>query len=91
MPRFVITPDVGLYLAEREQVVDAEHQLLAPTLFRSQTLSLLYKAVRHEEINEVGAPVDHPMTGEHQTSDGLQNGTTIPSGLGEDRWGCREL
>lgn len=52
MPRFVITPDVGLYLAEREQVIGAEHQLLAPTLFRSQVLSSLYRAVRKEEITK---------------------------------------
>lgn len=50
MPRYVISPDVALYLAQHETVVADEHQLLAPTLFRSQMLSLLYRAVREGEI-----------------------------------------
>lgn len=52
MPKYVISPDVGLHLAEREAVIGDEHQLLAPTLFRSQTLSLLYGAVREGEITK---------------------------------------
>ena len=55
MARFVITPDVGLYLAEREQRIGDEHRLLAPTLFRSEALSLLYRAVRRGELTKVEA------------------------------------
>ena len=36
MTRFVIGPDVALYLAQSQAVVPAQHQLLAPTLIRSQ-------------------------------------------------------
>lgn len=50
MPKYVITPDVGLHLAERETVLGEEHRLLVPTLFRSQVLSLLYQATRRGEI-----------------------------------------
>ena len=46
MRRYVIVPEVALQLAQREAVLSAGHQLLAPTLFRSQTLSLLYRSVR---------------------------------------------
>jgi predicted nucleic acid-binding protein len=46
MTRYVISPDVTLRLAHDGAVVSAEHQLLAPTLLRSQVLSLLYQAVR---------------------------------------------
>lgn len=52
MARYVITPDVGLHLAEQESVIGDGHQLLAPTLFRSQTLSLLYRAVHKGEITK---------------------------------------
>jgi predicted nucleic acid-binding protein len=52
MPRYVISPDVALYLAQDETVVADEHQLLAPTLLRSQTLSLLYRAVREGEVTK---------------------------------------
>lgn len=50
MTRYVIGPDVALRLAHDEAVISDEHQLLAPTLLRSQTLTLLYRAVRHGEM-----------------------------------------
>jgi predicted nucleic acid-binding protein len=50
MTRYVICPDVALRLARDGAVVLDEHQLLAPTLFRSQVLSLLYSAVRRGEM-----------------------------------------
>lgn len=50
MTRYVIGADVALRLARDEAVVAAEHQLLAPTLLRSQVLSLLYQAVRNGEM-----------------------------------------
>ncbi len=52
MPKYVISPDVGLHLAEHESVIGDEYQLLAPTLFRSQTLSMLYRTVRKGEITK---------------------------------------
>jgi predicted nucleic acid-binding protein len=50
MPRYVIDPDVALHLAARRIAVPDEHQILAPTLLRSQLLSLLYRMVRRGEI-----------------------------------------
>ena len=52
MTKYVIGPDVALRLAHDEVVIPDEHQLLAPTLLRSQVLSLLYRAVRHGELTK---------------------------------------
>ena len=52
MTKYVIGPDTALYLAHHETVIAGEHQLLAPTLLRSQVLSLLYRAVRRKEMNK---------------------------------------
>ena len=52
MTKFVIGPDVALRLAHDEVLIPDEHQLLAPTLLRSQVLSLLYRAVRHGELTK---------------------------------------
>jgi predicted nucleic acid-binding protein len=45
MTRYVIGPDVAIRLARDEAAVRDEHQILAPTLLRSQILSLLYQEV----------------------------------------------
>src|SRR5215469_13819733 len=50
MTRYVIGPDVAIRLAHDEAAIRGEHQILAPTLLRSQTLSLLYQAVRRGEM-----------------------------------------
>ena len=42
MTRYVIGPDVAIRLAHDEAVIRDERQILAPTLLRSQMLSLLY-------------------------------------------------
>ncbi len=55
MTKYVIGPDVALRLAHDEVVIPDEHQLLAPTLFRSQVLSLLYRAVRYGEMTKKDA------------------------------------
>jgi predicted nucleic acid-binding protein len=55
MTRYVISPDVAVRLAHDQAVIRDEHQLLAPTLFRSQTLSLLYQAVRRGEMTRKDA------------------------------------
>ena len=51
MTRFVVDCGVVLHLASEEIDVSAEHQLLAPTLLRSQTLSALRQAVHGGEIS----------------------------------------
>jgi predicted nucleic acid-binding protein len=48
--RFVIDPGVVLHLASERLDVPREHELLAPTLLRSQTLSLLHEAVHRGEL-----------------------------------------
>ena len=50
MTRFVVDCGVVLQLASEEFEVPAEHELLAPTLLRSQTLSALHEAVHKGEI-----------------------------------------
>jgi predicted nucleic acid-binding protein len=50
MPRYVIRPDVAHRLAQEQVVLAAGHQLVAPTLLRSQLLALLYEAVRRGEV-----------------------------------------
>jgi predicted nucleic acid-binding protein len=50
MARFVVDCGVVLHLAAEEIEVSAEHELLAPTLLRSQTLSALHEAVHRGEI-----------------------------------------
>jgi predicted nucleic acid-binding protein len=51
MTRFVIGPDVALRLARERAAVPSEHELLAPTLMRSQLLALLYRAVQGGEMD----------------------------------------
>lgn len=53
--RYVISPDVALRLAHDRAVITDGHQLLAPTLLRSQLLSLLYQAVRRGEMTKKDA------------------------------------
>jgi hypothetical protein len=48
----VIGPDVALRMAHEDAVIVDEHRLLAPTLFRSQLLSMLYQAVRRGEMTK---------------------------------------
>jgi predicted nucleic acid-binding protein len=50
MTRFVVDASAVLHLASEEIEVASEHQLLAPTLLRSQTLSALHEAVQRGEI-----------------------------------------
>jgi predicted nucleic acid-binding protein len=50
MTKYVIGPDVAIRLARDEVVIRDEHQILAPTLLRSQMLSLLYQAVNRGEL-----------------------------------------
>ena len=50
MTRFVVDCGVVLRLASEDIQVSDEHELLAPTLLRSQTLSALHEAVHRGEI-----------------------------------------
>jgi predicted nucleic acid-binding protein len=49
--RFVVDCAVVLHLVSEEIDVPAEHELLAPTLLRSQTLSAMHEAVHRGEIS----------------------------------------
>ena len=51
MTRFVVDCGAVLQLASEEVEVPPEHELLAPTLLRSQTLSALHEAVQREELD----------------------------------------
>ena len=55
MTRYVIGPDVAIRLAQDRAEIRAEHQLLAPTLLRSQVVSLLYRAVARGDLTEQDA------------------------------------
>jgi predicted nucleic acid-binding protein len=50
MTRFVVDCGVVLHLASEEIDVPGRHELLAPTLLRSQTLSALHEAVHRGEL-----------------------------------------
>jgi predicted nucleic acid-binding protein len=50
MTRFVVDTSAVLHLASTEVEVSEEHELLAPTLLRSQTLSVLHEAVQRGEV-----------------------------------------
>ena len=51
MTRFVVDCQTLLRIAAGEVEVAAEHQLLAPTLVRSQALAAMYEAARRGEIS----------------------------------------
>lgn len=61
MAKYVIAADAALRLAEEGTGVGSGHQLLAPTLLRSQLLSRLYQAVGRGELTrqEAGRRLDH--------------------------------
>ncbi len=50
MTRFVVDASAVLHVANEGIEVSGEHELLAPTLLRSQTLSALHEAVQRGEI-----------------------------------------
>lgn len=55
MTRFVVDASVVVHLAIAGIAVSEEHELLAPTLLRSQTLSLLHEAVQLGEVRAEAA------------------------------------
>jgi predicted nucleic acid-binding protein len=50
MTRFVVDAGAVLHLARQGVAVSSAHELLAPTLLRSQTLSALHEAVHRGEM-----------------------------------------
>lgn len=50
MTRFVVDASAVIHLASEGFKVPSKHELLAPTLLRSQTLSALHEAVQQGEI-----------------------------------------
>jgi predicted nucleic acid-binding protein len=52
MTRFVIDAGAAIQLAADEREIAEEHELLAPTLLRSQALSLLHAAVSRGELTK---------------------------------------
>ncbi len=61
MARYVITPDVAVRLAEQRAQIKEGTQLVAPTLLRSQVLSILYQRVRDGTLDksEAQAQLDY--------------------------------
>ena len=55
MTKYVICPDVAIRLAQERTAIRDEHRLLAPTLLRSQVLSLLYQGVQRGELTKKAA------------------------------------
>jgi predicted nucleic acid-binding protein len=55
MTKYVIGPEVAIRLANDQTVIRDGQQILAPTLLRSQLLSLLYQAVNRGEMTKQGA------------------------------------
>jgi indolepyruvate ferredoxin oxidoreductase alpha subunit len=49
--RFVVDAGVVIHLAGEEIAISREHELLAPTLLRSETLSALHEAVARGEFS----------------------------------------
>lgn len=50
MTRFVVDSSAVLQLADQGITVRSKHELLAPTLLRSQTLSVMHEAVQRGDI-----------------------------------------
>jgi predicted nucleic acid-binding protein len=55
MTKYVIGPDVAIRLAQDEVAVGKDHQILAPTLIRSQLLARLFDAVGRGELTKKDA------------------------------------
>ena len=55
LTRYVIGPDVALRLARDDAIIAAGHQLVAPTLLRSQVLSSLYRSVQRGDLTKKDA------------------------------------
>jgi predicted nucleic acid-binding protein len=63
MTRFVVDATAVLHVARRGLEVNRRHELLAPTLLRSQTLSALHEAVASGELSDEEARALLPRVG----------------------------
>lgn len=52
MSKFVIDPRVGLHIVAENVQIHPDHELLAPTLFRSQTLTIAHSDVMYGQLAE---------------------------------------
>ncbi len=59
MARYVIDAPTLLHLVGADAPVSVRHQLVAPNLIRSQSLSLLFERVRHGDLTEEQALLQH--------------------------------
>ncbi len=50
MAKYVLGPDAAIVLARNQAVISDDHNLLAPTFFRSQAMSLLYRSVHRGDM-----------------------------------------
>ena len=55
MTRFVVDSTAAIHIAKSHLEIPAKHELLAPTLLRSQTLSALHEAVHRGELGAAEA------------------------------------
>ncbi|MBC7290805.1 MAG: type II toxin-antitoxin system VapC family toxin [Actinotalea sp.] len=55
MTKYVVDPSAVLHVAAEGIQVGPEHELLAPTLLRSQVLSVLHEAVQRGELTDDAA------------------------------------
>ena len=63
MTRFVVDCGAVLHLVGEGIQIPAEHQLFAPTLLRSQTLSALHQAVHRGELRRTPPSTGSPASG----------------------------
>ena len=63
MTRYVVDARAAIELARRNVRISADDELLAPTLIRSQTLSLLHEAVANGDMKEEVARDLHERIG----------------------------
>ena len=52
MTIFVVDAALAVDLATRAVIIPPQHSLLAPTLLRSQALTLVYRSVRYGDTDE---------------------------------------
>jgi hypothetical protein len=72
----VVDCDALLQVAAGDVDVAAQHQLVAPTLVRSQALSALYEASRRGEISAAEGIEGSLPRGQSAPADGVEGGET---------------
>ena len=77
MTRFVIGPDVALRLAQDRTVVPDQHPLVAPTLIRSQLLSLLFRTLDAEYVALTQLQADAFVTLDRDLAEAVRDLVTV--------------